>query len=259
MQIWKEGKLQIGIKNRQEIAAMREGGKLLGMILHELGKMVAPGITTADLNSKAEQLMKEFGVQASFKGYHGYPATICASINEEVVHGIPGPRKIKEGDIVTIDCGVLHLGFHTDSAITKAAGKTDDKSLLLIATAEKALVKAIETVRPGVRVGAISGIIQDTVEKNGFSVIRDLVGHGIGHKLHEDPQVPNFRDKDPGPILQPGMTIAIEPIIAMGNYEVKILRDGWTFVTRDGSRSAQVEHTLVVTEKGAEILTKRPV
>ena len=258
MQTWTEGKLQIGIKNRQELAAMREGGKILGIVLYELGKMVAPGITTADLDRKAEQLMKEFGVQASFKGYHGYPATICVSINEEVVHGIPGPRKIKEGDIVTIDCGVLHLGFHTDSAITKAAGKTDEKSHLLIATAEKALVKAIETVRPGVRVGAISGIIQDTVEKNGFSVIRDLVGHGIGQKLHEDPQIPNFRDKDPGPILQPGMTIAIEPIIAMGNYEVKILRDGWTFVTRDGSRSAQVEHTLVVTEKGAEILTKRP-
>jgi methionyl aminopeptidase len=258
MRIWKEGPLRITIKESSEIAIMREGGKILGIILSDLQKMVIPGTTTKELNDRAESLMHKYQVEASFKGYRGYPSAICASINEEVVHGIPGPRKIMEGDIVTIDCGVFHKGFHTDSAISVGAGTLPAEKSKLIATAEKALVKAIEAVRPGIRIRVISEIIQNTVEKNGYSVIRDLVGHGIGREIHEDPQIPNFRDKDPGPILQTGMTIAIEPIIAMGDYDVKILRDGWTFVTKDKSPSAQVEHTVVVTEKGAEILTKRP-
>jgi methionyl aminopeptidase len=257
MQIWKEGSLRISIKNRQEIAAMREGGKILGLILSELKKMVAPGVTTGQLNDRAEQLMREYRVEPSFKGYRGYPSAICASINEEVVHGIPGPRKLTTGDLVTIDCGVYHKGFHTDSAISCGAGILSPEKDNLIMTAEKALMKAIESVKPGIRIRTISEIIQNTVEKNGYSVVRDLVGHGIGKDIHEDPQIPNFRDKDPGPILQPGMTLAIEPIIALGDYEVKILRDGWTFVTKDGSPSAQVEHTVAVTEKGVEILTKR--
>lgn len=257
MQIWKEGSLRITIKNSREIAVMREGGKILGMILSELGKMIVPGTTTLELDEKAEELMRKYGVEPSFKGYRGYPAAICASINEEVVHGIPGPRKILEGDIVTIDCGVYHKGLHTDSAISRGAGAIGSEKEKFIATAEKALAKAIESVRPGIRIRTISEIIQNTVEKNGYSAVRDLVGHGIGKEIHEDPQIPNFRDDDPGPILQPGMTLAIEPIIAMGACEVKILRDGWTFVTRDGSPSAQVEHTVAVTEKGAEILTAR--
>jgi len=257
MRIWKEGTLRISIKDKREIAIMREGGKILGLILSELQKMIVPGTTTKALDERAAQLMQKYGVEASFKGYRGYPAAICASINEEVVHGIPGTRKIIGGDIVTIDCGVFCKGFHTDSAITGGAGAISPEKSRLIATAEKALAKAIESVKPGIRIRAVSEIIQNTVEKNGYSVIRDLVGHGIGREIHEDPQIPNFRDKDPGPILQPGMTLAIEPIIAMGNYEVKILRDGWTFVTKDGSPSAQVEHTVAVTEKGVEILTKR--
>ncbi len=258
MQIWKEGNLRISIKNRQEIQIMHEGGKILGLILHELGLMIAPGVSTGDLNRKAEELMRQYGVEASFKGYRGYPASICANINEEVVHGIPGPRKIKEGDNVTIDCGVFYKGFHTDSAIACGAGKISEEKQKFISTIEKALRKAIEAVRPGIRVREISGVIQDTVEKNGYSAVRDLVGHGVGQQLHEDPQIPNFRDSDPGPILQAGMTIAIEPIIAMGKCDVKILKDGWTFVTCDGSPAAQVEHTVAITEKGAEILTKRP-
>jgi methionyl aminopeptidase len=257
MRTWKEGSLRITIKDKQEIGIMREGGKILGLILSELGKMIVPGTTTKELDDRAEELMRKYGVQPSFKGYRGYPAAICASINEEVVHGIPGRRKILEGDIVTIDCGVYHKGLHTDSAISRGAGTIDPEKSRLIATAEKALAKAIESVKPGIRIRTISEIIQNTVEKNGYSVIRDLVGHGIGKEIHEDPQIPNFRDKDPGPILQPGMTLAIEPIIAMGDYNVKILRDGWTFVTRDGSPSAQVEHTIAVTEKGSEILTAR--
>jgi methionyl aminopeptidase len=258
MRTWKEGNLRITIKDKQEIQAMREGGKILGIVLHELGKMAAPGITTAQLDTKAEEIIADHGAVPSFRGYRGFPSALCTSINEQVVHGIPGPYVLKEGDLLTIDAGVLYKEFHTDSAITVGIGRIDESIARFIATAEKALSKAIETVRPGIRVRNISGVIQDIVEKNGYSCIRDLVGHGIGKNLHEDPQIPNFRDGDPGPILQAGMTIAIEPIIAMGDFDVKILRDGWTFVTKDGSLAAQVEHTLAITEKGAEILTRRP-
>lgn len=259
MRIWKEGNLRIGIKDKQELQSMRESGRILGIILHELEKMIAPGITTLELDTKAEAMMKEYKVVPSFKGYHGYPNVICTNINEEVVHGIPGKRILKEGDIITIDCGVIYEGFHSDSAITKGVGTIDDNKKKFIATVEKALKKAIETARPGIRVRQISNVIQNIVEKDGYGVVRELVGHGIGKKLHEDPCVPNFRDEDPGPILQTGMTIAIEPIITMGDYDVKLLKDGWTYVTRDGSLAAQVEHTIAITEKGSEILTKRPI
>ena len=259
MKIWKEGNMRIGIKDKHELNLMREGGKILGLILHELAMEIEPGITTLELDTKAEELMKKYKVKPSFKGYKGFPNVICACINEEVVHGIPNNRKLKEGDIITIDCGVIHGDFHTDSAITIGVGKIDPKTEKFIKTCEKALSKAIETVRPGIRVRDISKIIQKTIEKNGYSVIRDLIGHGIGHNLHEDPQIPNFVDDEPGPILQAGMTIAIEPIISMGNYGIKLLHDGWTYVTKDGSLSAQVEHSIAITEKGAEILTKRPL
>jgi len=258
MKIWREGNLRITIKDKQELQSMREGGKILGLVLHELEKAAIAGITTAELDKIAEEIIHKHGATASFKGYRGYPASICTSVNEQVVHGIPGNYVLRDGNILTIDAGVFYKDLHTDSAITIGIGNIDENKRKFIATAEKALAKAIETVKPGIRVRVISGVIQDIVEKNGYSAIRDLVGHGIGKELHEDPQVPNFRDGDPGPILQAGMTIAIEPIIAMGDYSVKILRDGWTFVTKDGSMSAQVEHTIVVTEKGAEILTKRP-
>lgn len=258
MQIWKEGKMRIGIKDKKEIQLMRESGRILGLILHELEKMIVPGATSLGIDTKAEELMKSYKVLPSFKGYRGFPNVICASVNEQVVHGIPNNYKFNEGDLVTIDCGVIFENFHSDSAITKGAGTINATKQKFLITAEKALAKAIETARPGIRVRTISAVIQDTVEKNGYSVIRDLIGHGIGHRLHEDPAVPNFRDEDHGPILQTGMTIAIEPIIAMGDWKIKLMKDGWTYVTADGSLAAQVEHTIAITEKGCEILTKRP-
>lgn len=260
MRIWKEGKMHIGIKDAQDLKSMRQSGKILGLILHELEKHIQPGMTGMELDVMAEKMMKDHGALPSFKGYHGtYPAVTCINVNEQVVHGIPSNIPFKEGDKVTIDCGVIFEGFHTDSAITRGVGKISPELTRLIATAEKALKKGIEAARPGIRVRAISGIIQDIIEKNGYSVIKDLIGHGIGHKLHEDPEVPNFRDpENAGPILQPGMTIAIEPIFCMGNGEVKTLKDRWTIVTVDGSLPVQVEHTIAITEKGCEILTKRP-
>ena len=258
MRFWEEGGLKISIKDDRELNHMREGGKMLGQILHELEKMIKPGVFTSQLNEKAEEMMKEFKVIPSFKGYQGFPAAICACVNEQVVHGIPGEYELKEGDIISVDCGVYHQGLHTDSAITVAVGKIDENAQKFINTAEKALKRAIETAGPGVRVRTISSVIQDIVEKKGYSVIYDLTGHGIGKNLHEDPIVPNFRDSEPGPMLQPGMTIAIEPIFSMGKPEIKLLRDGWTYVTFDRSLAIQVEHTIAITQKGAEILTKRP-
>lgn len=258
MQIWKEGKMKIGIKNKEEIKIMKEGGKILGIILSELEKMIVPGMDSITIDQKAESLMKNYGVMPSFKGYHGFPNVICACVNEEVVHGIPNHYVYKQGDLITIDCGIIYKKFHLDSAISKGAGAIDSEKQKFLNTAEKALKKAIEAARPGIRIHTISEIIQNTVEKNGYSVVRDLVGHGIGYQLHEDPPVPNFKDDDLGPMLQEGMTIAIEPIITMGSFEIKTLKDRWTIVTKDGSLAAQVEHSIAITEKGSEILTRRP-
>jgi methionyl aminopeptidase len=255
MRTWREGKILVTIKDQDEIKIMREGGLILGNILAEIKKIIKPGVSTGELDAYAEKLMQKYNVKPSFKGYHGYPFAICANVNEEVVHGLPGKRLLIEGDIITIDCGVLHKGLHTDAAITTGVGTIDESKQKFIHTVEKALLKGIEKARPGVRIRAISETIQNIVEKNGYSVVRDLVGHGIGRDLHEDPQVPNFVDYDPGPILQPGMTIAIEPIITMGHYDVKVKRDGWTYITADGSLAAQSEHTIAITQKDAEILT----
>lgn len=256
MKYWKEGNLKIGIKNEQEIQLMREGGKILGHILQELKKMVAPGVTPLDLDQKAADIMKAFKVKPSFLGYRGYPNFICANVNNVVVHGIPDQIPLKNGDIITIDCGVIHGGLHTDAAVTTAVGTIPSEVEKFLKTAERALQKAIEAVKPGIRIRHLSGIIQDIVEKNGYSVVRDLIGHGIGEKMHEDPPVPNFRDRDIGPMLQVAMTIAIEPIICMGSPRVKTLRDNWTIVSVDGSLATQVEHSVVVTAKGSEVLTK---
>ncbi len=255
MRIWKEGSLRIGIKDAREIQLMREGGKILGSILQQLKSMIVPGITPLELDQKAAELMAINKVKPSFLGYHGYPNVLCINVNNVVVHGIPNKTPLCEGDIVTIDCGVIHEDFHTDAAIQTGVGEITPELAKFLNTAEKALYKAIETVKPGIRIRAISGVIQDIVEKGGYGVVRDLIGHGIGHKLHEDPPVPNFRDEH-GPMLQVGMTIAIEPIICMGSHKVKTLRDGWTIVSADGRPATQIEHTIVVTPKGAEILTK---
>ena len=258
MRTWKEGKMIIGIKDDYEIKIMREGGRILGMILSELEKMLQEGICGIEIDQKADTLMKQYGVLPSFKGYRGFPNVICFNVNDQVVHGIPGKEPLKNGDIVTIDYGVIHRDFHTDSAIAKGIGVINPELEKFLNTAEKALRKGIEVARPGVRIHKISGVIQDIVEKNGYSVVRDLTGHGIGKKMHEDPFVPNFRDINHGPVLQAGMTIAIEPIITMGNGRVKTLNDNWTIITADGAFATQVEHTILITQKGAEILTKRP-
>lgn len=258
MQYWKEGDLIIGIKNKEELQAMRHGGKILGKILVQLQKSAQPGVTCLELNEIAENLMKEYDVLPSFKGYKGYPAVICTAVNDQVVHGIPTNYKLKEGDLLTIDAGVIHKELHSDSAISFGIGaELNPLANKLIKTAEKALYRAIEKARPGIRVSQLSAIIQDTVEHEGFSVIRELIGHGIGYRLHEDPEVPNFRDGTEGALLQSGMTIAIEPIIAAGSSDLNILEDGWTYVTKDKSLAVQVEHTIAITDKGSEILTVR--
>jgi len=259
MKIWKENGMEISIKDKKELDDMRHGGKILGSILSELQKIAKAGITTLELNEVAENMMLEANVIPSFKGYQGFPAVICSCVNDEVVHGIPNSRPLENGDLLTIDCGVIHNGLHTDSAVCFVIGDAEgnEEKQKFIDTAYKALEKAIEAAKPGVRVGKISGIIQDIVEKKGYAVSRELVGHGIGYDLHEDPNVPNFRDHDVGPILQIGMTLAIEPIIMMGSWKTRTLSDGWTVVTKDKSLAAQVEHTIAITAKGAEILTKR--
>ncbi len=258
MIIWKEGRMRIGIKNPQEIKLMRESGRILGIILAELEKMIAPGITGIDLDLKAAAMMKEFGVNSSFKGYHGYPAVTCVNINEQVVHCIPTATPLKSGDIITVDCGVIYEGFHSDSAIQKGVGEIKPEVKKFLETAEKALNKGIQTARPGIRIQVVSAAIEDVLKKNGYGIVRELIGHGIGTKMHEDPPVPNYRDTDPGPILQEGMTIAIEPIVTMGSNKIKTLKDGWTVVTLDNSLATQVEHTIAITKNGSEILTKRP-
>lgn len=255
---WKEGKYKIPIKNGEELKIMRESGKILGIVLSELQKATKAGTKTIELNSLAEELISKYHGIPSFKGYHGFPGAICICINEEVVHGIPGNRIIEEGDIVTIDCGVTLKNFITDSAITFGVGQINAESKKLIRTTQKALENAIKTAKPGVRTTELSKIIEKTVRRQGLSIIKELSGHGVGKTLHEDPLILNYYDGRPGPLLQPGMTIAIEPIVSTGSNKIDTLDDNWTMVTRDGSLAAQIEHTIVITEKGAEILTIRP-
>jgi methionyl aminopeptidase len=237
---------------------MRDAGKILGEILAELEKHIKPGITTEELDQIAEKMMTERGVKPAFKGYHGFPASICTCVNDEVVHGIPNNLPLEEGDLLTIDSGVILDGFYSDSAITVGVGKIKPEAQKLIDTATKALEKAMAIARPGIRTNALSRAIEETVRKQGFDIVKELSGHGIGVALHEDPYILNYEEEHLGPILQAGMTFAIEPIITLGSARIKTLKDGWTIVTKDGSLAVQVEHTIAITEKGAEILTKRP-
>jgi len=237
---------------------MRKSGYILGLVLAELEKFIRPGLPTMEVDRLAEKIIRSQGGEPAFLGYRGFPASICISINEEVVHGIPGSRIIREGDLITVDCGVSYQGMITDSAITVGVGKISRPAEKLLRTAYKALDKAVEMVRPGLRTTEISKTIEATVRKQGFGIVEDLSGHGVGFKLHEDPYIFNFYNGTPGPIMRPGMTFAIEPIITMVPGSTKTLKDGWTIVTKDGSLAVQVEHTLAITEKGAEILTKRP-
>ena len=237
---------------------MRKAGQILGLVLGKVEKFVKAGQTTAEIDLFAEKLILENGGQPVFKGYRGFPATCCICLNEEVVHGIPGDRIIQEGDIVTIDCGVEYQGFIADSAITVGVGSIKPELDKLIRTAYKALEKGIAAAKPGARTTEISKAIEEVVRKQGFGIVEDLSGHGVGRELHEDPYILNFYDGEPGPVMKAGMTFAIEPIITLGNHRTKTLSDKWTIVTKDGTPAVQVEHTIAITEKGAEILTNRP-
>ena len=244
------------IKTNDEIARMRKPNRIVAELLDYLEGIIRPGVTTKELDTRAEAFILKRGGKPAFKGYHGFPATICASVNEEVVHGIPGKRRLKEGDIVGIDLGVVLDGFYGDAAKTFAVGKIDHKARRLMEVTEESLYKGIEQAVPENRLYDISHAVQVHAEGAGFSVVRDFVGHGIGRDLHEEPQVPNYGPPHQGPKLEKGMAIAIEPMINEGTWQVKVLKDGWTVVTADGKRSAHFEHTIAITENGPEILTK---
>ena len=239
---------------------MRAAGRLVGEVLTELTARVAPGVTTAVLDEIAEEMIRDAGAIPAFKGYHGYPATICASINEEVIHGIPSGRRIlNEGDVVSIDVGASLDGYYGDSAVTLPVGAVSEQAATLLRVTEESLYKAIERVRVGGRISDIGHAVQHHVEAYGFSVVREFVGHGIGQRMHEEPQVPNYGEPGRGPRLAEGMVLAIEPMVNAGKPAVKVLADGWTAVTRDSSLSAHFEHTVAVTAEGPWILTAREV
>ena len=245
-------------KSASEIERMRTANMLVADVLHELETLVAPGVTTADLDAAAEKLVRAAGAEPAFKGYRRYPATLCASINEEVVHGIPSKKRaLGEGDIVSLDMGVKLNGFYGDSAVTVPVGRVSDGVLKLLKVTQEALELAIAQVRVGGRVSDIGHAVQRHVEANGFSVVREFVGHGIGSSLHEDPQIANYGEPGRGPRLAEGMVLAIEPMVNMGRSAVKVLADGWTAVTKDGSLSAHFEHTVAVTRDGPLVLTQR--
>ena len=241
-----------------EIARMQAANQLVAEVLAALEAAVAPGVTTEDLDRLAERLVREGGAVPAFKGYRGYPATLCASINEEVVHGIPSKtRVLKAGDIVSLDIGVKVGGFYGDSAVTVPVGAVPESTTRLLQVTRQALDRAIAQVKVGGRLSDLGHAVQAWVESHGFSVVREFVGHGIGEKLHEEPQIPNYGEPGRGPKLAAGMVLAIEPMVAMGKPETKVLRDGWTAVTRDGSLAAHFEHTVAVTTAGPRVLTAR--
>lgn len=245
----------IRIKTPQELVRMRASNRLAARLLGELADAVRPGVRTRDLDEQAAAWLKREGAKSAFKGYRGFPGHICASVNEEVVHGIPGDRRIALGDLVSLDVGVIFEGFVGDTARTVMVGVSDPERLRLVAVAERALDAALRAVRDGVRLSDLSHAVERTAVEAGFSVVREFVGHGIGRRLHEEPQIPNFGPPGCGPVLKAGMTLAIEPMINLGTAAVETLEDGWTVVTQDRKPSAHVEHTVAVTADGVEILT----
>ena len=246
-------------KSPAELDKMRAANQLVARILEELAAMVAPGVSTADLDAAAESKVRAAGAEPAFKGYRGYPATLCASVNEQVVHGIPNKAPLKAGDIVSLDMGVKLNGFYGDTAVTVPVGTVAPEVLRLLQVTQESLQKGIAQVRVGSRVSDIGHAIQRHVEAGGFSVVREFVGHGIGAALHEDPQIANYGEPGHGPRLAEGMVLAIEPMVNMGKPAVRVLSDGWTAVTRDGSLSAHFEHTVAVTRSGPLVLTQRAV
>jgi methionyl aminopeptidase len=239
----------------EEISSIRKSNQIVAKILAELKGMIAPGVQTKELDEYAEARVKEMNAIPAFKGYRGYPSTLCTSVNEEIVHGIPSSRRLREGDIISLDFGVQYEGYYGDAAVTYPVGEITPKAKKLVKVAEETFFKGLEQVKPGKRISDISFAIQSYTESQGFSVIRAFVGHGIGLSLHEEPQIPNFGSRGRGPKLKSGMVLAIEPMIAMGDWDVEILDDNWTAITRDRSLSAHYEHTVAITEKGPEILS----
>jgi methionyl aminopeptidase len=244
------------LKSLQEIAKMEVANRIVAEILEGVKEKVQPGIETRELDELAEEMCRQRRVKPAFKGYRGYPRSICVSVNEEVVHGIPGPRRLKAGDVVSLDFGVKYEGFYGDAAITVGVGDVGEKARALITATEESLYAGIAQVKAGQRLSDISHAVQTVVEGAGFGVIREFVGHGIGRSLHEDPQIPNFGPPDRGPTLQVGMTFAIEPMTSMGSWQVRILQDGWTAITQDGSCAAHFEHSVALTENGVLILSR---
>jgi len=244
-------------KTPQEIAVMRESNRIVARVLGEVAGLVRPGVTTRELDAFAEARARELHAEPAFKGYRGYPASLCTSVNEEIIHGIPSERRLREGDIVGLDFGVKFEGFYGDAALTVPVGEVSPLARRLVACAEESFFRGLAQMKAGHRISDISHAIQQYVESQGFSVIRSFVGHGIGHSPHEEPQVPNFGPPGRGPKIKDGLTVAIEPMIAAGDWEEEILADGWTAVTRDRSLAAHFEHTVAMTPGGAEILSLR--
>jgi methionyl aminopeptidase len=242
----------IVVKSPEEIELMRECGSILATILAQVKQEVRPGIRTSALDEMVVEEMKKWGVVASFKGYHGYPASLCVSINDEVVHGIPGARVVQEGDVVSLDLGVLHRGFHTDAAVTVGAGELSSRDRKLIEVTEGALEEGLSQAREGNHVGDISAAIQRYTESNGLAVVREYTGHGVGRELHEEPQVPNF-ECGKGPLLRKGMTLAVEPMVTNGGWRTRVAGNKWTVLTADGSSSAHFEHSIGITD-GAPVV-----
>jgi methionyl aminopeptidase len=243
-------------KSKKEIEKMRAAGRLVGLVLQKLRTMVGPGITTIEIDRAAEKMIRDAGALPTFKGYHGFPFSICASVNEQVVHGFPSEYKLKEGDIFSIDCGVTLDGFVGDTATTVPVGEVVEEWRRLIQVTEECLERAIQQCRPGKHLGDIGWAVQELAEANGYSVVRDYVGHGIGRQMHEDPQIPNYGKPGQGPKIKAGYVFAVEPMVNMGGHHTKVLADGWTVVTLDGRPSAHTEHTIAITEEGPEVLTR---
>lgn len=243
------------IKTKREIDKMRNAGRLVGKTHDFLKKLIVPGITTKELDQAAEEYIISHNGIPAFKGYHGFPSSICTSVNEEVVHGIPGLKKLKNGDIISIDIGTIVEGYCGDGAVTYAVGDISNEAQKLIKVTEKSFFEGVKFAKKGNRLSDISHVIQNYVEKNGFSVVRDFVGHGIGQNIHEAPEIPNFGPPGLGPRLVPGMILAVEPMVNQGSYHVKILEDNWTTVTVDNKLSAHYEHTVLITDGEPELLT----
>jgi methionyl aminopeptidase len=245
----------IQLKTAREIELIRSAGDILHGALKLVREACQPRVKTRELDKLAEEFILERGGRPAFKGYQGFPGTLCISVNEEVVHGIPGNRRLRTGDIVSVDCGVIWEGYVADSAVTIPIGDIDERTALLLKVTEESLYMGIEQARAGNYVRDISQVVQEWVEKHGFSVVRELVGHGVGREMHEDPQIPNYVTAQRGPKLNEGLVIAIEPMVNIGGCEVQLMRDRWTIATTDGSMSAHFEHTVAVTKNGPEILT----